>query len=498
MSVNPLLDYFNNSVAKPLVKTGSEACCATKSLGKRVYQAGSAIISGLGNFPFYGVAASFGNRYSSAFGSLVGGCEASSYFLFRIRNFEDLREKFFGVGSEPVVPLASEHEPELGQSPRVVGGDQPLLHPGALSSDDVKPKSSHCCSKWKSIAIKTGIAALGLAAQFPFMVLTYYANGQNLVYPALTGVCEASFTILSLLMSFKSGQKNTTDPELENKRHLFIRQIDRFLEELPSKYNDPSFVQKIEGIFSASPPRTEEERGQALLHLVIEAKGLPELRIGAWDGTFKKIAKGLGLFISLYLTTVNGAVSYKGVKTWKDDQEALAILTTVFVSLANIKFLGKLCMDSAVSYYEGLRNILKKQYRPPLAHAVSPVAFYIGRAISTQVSWLSFGTTGLGARDYIPKVGKALIAPAPISSALILTENLNWTGDEFLLWAMSKCDSKVNKFNYISKGLSKFKEIIANSDPQSLQRFLEGIPNLSEPVLSDQRTPLLTPHRTYS
>jgi hypothetical protein len=502
MSVNPLLDYFNNSVTKPLVKAGSEACCGTKSLGKRVYQVGAAAFSGIGNWPFYGVANTFGKSYSSGFGSWLGACEFGSYFTFRLRNFEEIRQKFFGGSNREVaVPVPIGQDPEnLGEDlpSALASGERRSIHSRVFSNSENVSKTSSSRFNWKDIAVKTGIAALGLIAQFPLMVLVYNGNGQNLVYPAITGLCEASFTILSLWLTLKSPKKPVVDgelnPGLEGNRKLLIGQIDRFLEELPSKFNDPFFTQKVEDIFASSPPQTEEQRGKALLDLVVDARGLPELRKGSWDGTLKNIAKGLGLFISLYLTTVNGAVSYKGVKDWRSDQETLAILTTAFVGLANLKLLNKMCMDSATSYYEGLRDIIKGQYRPPLAHAVSPKAWYIGRAVSTVCSWFSFGTTAIGARDYIPKVGSGLIAPAPLSSALLLNENMNWSADDLLLWAKSKCDSKVEKFNHINSSLQNFREVILNSNPQALQRFVDLLPNLRipvPPVSQDPRTPLL-------
>lgn len=509
MSINPLLDRFNSSVVRPLTNRGAEACCATQSLCKRVYQVGAAAFSGIGNWPFYGVADTFGKRYSSAFGSWLGACEFGSYFTFRLRNFEEIRQKFFiGSGNEIAEPAPIVQDPEsLGRiheredsadSPSAIGEDEKgLIHSGRAASSENISKPT-CCSKWKDIAIKTGIAALGLIAQFPLMVLVYNGNGQNPVYPAITGLCEASFTILSLWMTLKSSKKPVSDqrldPELEVNQKILIGQINRFLEELPSKYNDPIFAQKIEDVFSNSPPKTEEQRGKAILDLVIEARGLPKLRNGSWDGTFSNLAKGLGLFISLYLTTVNGAVSYQGVKAWKSSQEALAVLTTVFVGLANIKLLNKVCMDSATSYYQGFRDIIMGQYRPPLAHAVSPKAWYVGRAISTVGSWFGFGTTAVGARDYIPKVGNGLMVPAPLSSALLLNENLNWSADDFLLWAKSKCDSKAERFNHINNSLLKFREIVENSKPAALQRFLDQLPNLRtqiSPTQADPRTPLL-------
>lgn len=505
MSLNPLFDSFSRSVVRPLTTGASETCCAAKSLAKRVCQAGSAAFSGAGNWPFYGVAATFGSRYSSTLGNILGACEFTSYFTFRIRNFEEIRQKIFSDDSE----LAEGSPEDDIENSRSSSTMEETYIPSVVSEEDSKqailshssknkPKNTLCCSggKLKDIAFKTGIAALGLIAQFPLMVLVYYANGENLVYPMLSGVCEASFTILSLFLSFESSKKvispEQLNPELESKRTIIEKQINRFLEELPTKYKDPAFVQRIETIFSNHPPKTEEECGRALLDLVFEAQGLPEQRNGSWDGVLSNLSKGIGLLIAGYITTVNGAVTYKGVKAWRSDQEALAILTTVFVSLANIKLLTKLCMDSATGYYEGLRDIFKGQYRPPLACSVSPVAWGLGRMVSNALSWLSFGTTAISARDYIPKVGNALIAPAPLSSALLLNENLNAASDDLLLWGIGKVNPKAERFNHLRVNLSSFRDKIQTAGPQALRKFLSHTLNLHErsPQV-DVRTPLL-------
>lgn len=498
MSVNRLFDSFKNTVVSPVATKASEACCSTKSLGKKIYNVASTAFSGIGNWPFYGVAASFGNAYSSALGGILGGCEFGSYFAFRIRNFAEIRQKLFGGNSENE------------EAPAIEGRDSTVLRSVAideekeriLPSDSVRPNASKTtakpCANWKAIAMKTGIAALGIVAQFPIMVLAYYGNGENLFYPLVCGACEASFTILSLLLTFQSAKKSKAeaeiDSEIEDKRNLLVGQINRFLQELPSKYKDPIFAQKIDEIFSNHPPKSEEQRGKDLLQLVFQAKGLPPLRKGSWDSTLNNLAKGVGFLVSCYLTTVNGAVSYKGVKAWRDDQEALAVLTTIFVSLANVKLMTKLCMDSATSYFEGIRDLIKNQYRPPLAHAVSPIAWYLGRAISTIGSWLSFGTTATAARDYIPKVGTALIGPAPLSSALLLNENLNWSVDDAILWANSKCDSRAKQFTHLNDSFLKFKEKVQDASPETLRQFLDQVPDINESppkTPSDVRTPLL-------
>jgi hypothetical protein len=494
MSVNPLLSHFNQSVIGPLVKRGSEAYCATKSLGKRVYQVGAAAFSGIGNWPFYGVADTFGKSYSSGFGSWLGACEFGSYFTFRLRNFEEIRQKFFGGSdSEMAAPAPIEPDDEADLRVSLIPAERQGVHSG--NSPDSGDVRRACSSRFncRDIAFKTGVAALGMLAQFPLMVLVYQGNGENIVYPIITGLCEASFTILSLWLTLKSPKKPKVNEELnsgvEGNRKRLIAKINAFLEVLPSKFNDPVFAGRVEEIFASSSQQTEEERGMALLHLVVNAEGLSELEKGSWDGTLSPIAKGLGLLISLYLTTVNGAVSYQGVKDWRNDQEALAILTTVLVSLANIKLLNKVCVDSATSYYEGLRDLIKGQYRPPLAHAVSPKAWCIGRAVSTVLSWFSFGTTAIGARDYIPKAGKGLIAPAPLSSALLLNENMNWSADDFLLWAHSKCDPKVERFSHVNDSLLRFREIIENADPEILQTFLDSFPNFRASLLQNASSP---------
>ena len=331
----------------------------------------------------------------------------------------------------------------------------------------------HGSSNWKEISTKTAIAALGIIAQFPLMVLVYYGNGENLAYPILSGVCEASFTILSLLLTFQSSQKaiREGDPELDREKEKIIGQIDQFLKELPTQYKDPEFI------------RTIEEHSDSLWELVQSSERIPTPSKGST--VLSNGAKAIGLFIACYITTVNGAVSYKGVKAWREDQEVLAILTTIFVSLANIKLLSQLCMDSAVSSYESLRDLANNQYRLPLGHAVSPLAWWIGRVFSNAVALLSFGTTATAA-GYIPRVGNGLIAPAPFSSALLLNEHLNWTMDDLLLWTHSQCNPIVKKATHLNHSLTKFKEKIQDADSETLRQFLSF-----EQLSTDVTIPLL-------
>lgn len=457
MTANPVAVYFNHSVVRSPIE--GEAGC-NKSLSKRLFDVASAAFSGIGNWPFYGVAASFGNAYSRGFGSFLGACEFGSYFLFRIRNFEEIRQKFF---SKP-----SPQEAAMFQAPL-----------GNLDGREVQASS---CSRWREAAIKTASACLGLIAQFPIMVLVYYGNDENLAYPIITGVCEGSFTILSLLLSFQSASRDgeVLDPELQDQLVVFSGQIDRFLEELPARYEDPAFAAKIERMFADDPELSEEQRGNELLRLILEARGLPIPQAGVWDPIYEKIAKGLGVFITAYLTAANGAVTFKGVKKWKEDQTALASLMTILVSAANVKLLWKCCVDSSQSYYEGIRDLARGRFKPSLAFAMSPVSWIASRIATATMGWFSFGTTAISVRDYIPVVGNALIVPAPVSSAFLLRESLNGGADEGLVWARGKCDAKAKKFAHLQGSLSQFKEKMHKARPEYLREFFASM-NLERP-----------------
>lgn len=488
MSVNSLFSSFNMSVIQPLTRMGSESYCSLKSLPTKVYSISAAAFSAAGNWPYYGVAASFGNRYSSFFGNLLGVCEFGSYFAFRIRNFQEIREKLFS-GNRSVTPALAVESSSRVEMREVISDDGEKSKLTSVSSESTANQTVKNSWNWKAIALKTGIAALGLISQFPLMVLVYYGNGGILAYPILSGVCDASFTMLSLLLSLPKNQK--LDEDTIARREALVTQIDRFLEELPTKYRDPAFSQKIDEIFSQE--KSNEEQGKELLELVFEAQGLPELQKGRWDGAMSNLAKGIGYLISGYLTAVNGAVSYKGILAWKKDQAELAVITTILVSLANIKLLTNLCVNSAKNYYEGMRDIFKGQYRPPLACSVSPVSWFIGRSISNVVSWFSFGTNALGARDYFPKIGNALIWPAPLSSTLILNDTLAMTSDDILLWMHSKSNRNVQRISHINSGLQKFKEKIQNADTGELNGLLSQFTGriINQPRLADITTPLL-------
>ncbi len=479
MRVNPLFSDFKTIVRPPVI-VGSEPYCTTKSLGKRIYRAASVLISGSGNWSFYGVAASFGKKYSSGFGIFLGTSEFISYVIFRIRNFEQMRQQFVESDSQnEIAASARKEETPILSLPSEEEEKYQLLPSDSLKSDSVSPPHffSHC----KEIARKTTAAVLGIALQFPFMILAYKYNGRKWIYPVLTGACEGVFTILSLLTSFKFLQskfQGKLDPELEKKREWFAKQIDCFLEELPLKYKDPDFVKEIDTIFNSN--MTEEECGKALLSLVLKAKGLPEPQKGSWDSLWTPFAKGVGIFITLYLTFVNGAVSYKGVKDWKEDQEALAVLATIVVSLGNLKLLIDLCIGSAANFYEGLRDIMKGQYRIPLACAVSPVAWCLGRIASAFLSCTSFGTTAISASDYVPK-GENLVWPsAPISAALLLGGDLNETSDSLILFAKSKTNATIRQFALLHKHLLFFKRKVQNAHPKTLRIFFAQFPGPEE------------------
>lgn len=506
MFTNPL-SYFRHSDGQPPARSASEVCCsALKSAKKRIFDVSTAAFSGIGNWPFYGVAASFGNRYSSALGSFLGACEFGSYFLFRISNFREIRQKLFVQSSEnkeTILPLRNIESSDISLndlSTSELEDEKSIELRESNSLINKKTIPSSRSINWKGIAIKTAIAGLGIIAQFPIMVLVYYGNDKSLFYPLITGACEASFTILSLLMSFQSKQSTSPDkvidPALERKRKIVIELIDRFIEELPEKYKDPVFSQKIDDIFTNNSMKSNDERGRELLNLILEARGLPELEKGPYDKKMNKIATALGVLIAAYLTTVNGAVTYQGTIAAKPDAIALGVLATLFVSLANIKLLGKLCIDSAKSYYAGIRDIVKGQYRPPLACVTCPRKWLAGRVMSTALSWSSFGTTAVSARDYIPKAGNALISLAPTSSALLLGESLNETSDQFTSWINSRSDVKAKQFTNLSKSVLNFKELLQNADIEALGKYLRSVPDLNDlpprpRSISSITTPLL-------
>jgi hypothetical protein len=499
MSNLSLLNSFHSVVVSPLVERVSEKCCSAKSLGTKVYRIASTAFSGIGNWPFYGVAASFGNQYSPILGKILGGSEFASYFAFRISNFEEIRQKIFGGDSNTgSFSVKQSRSPSNAVVEDFDESKDPIHSKPLLKSENNEVPPPGCSSRWKTIAKNTGIAALGIIAQFPIMVLAYYGNGENLAYPLICGACEASFTILSLLLTFQSSKKNTenfeTDSKLIEKRNTLIAHINCFLEELPEKYKNPDFSKKVDSIFSRDDSKSDEERGKELLALIAEARGLPPVQKGAWNGALTNLAKGIGILIAGYLTTVNGAVSYKAVKAWKSDQDILALATTVLVGLANIKLLTKLCMDSAQDYYEGIRDVIKGQYRPPLAYSVSPIGWGVGRAFSTIGSWLSFGTTATAARDYIPQVGNAFIGPAPLSSALLLNQNLNSTADHFLLSLKSKWDSKTKQFAHLNDSITKFKQEVESADEAALDHIFRQVEDLGKPVvpIQSEYNPLLS------
>ena len=127
-------------------------------------------------------------------------------------------------------------------------------------------------------------------------------------------------------------------------------------------------------------------------------------------------------------------------------------------------------MDSATSSYEGARDLIKHQYRPPLAHAVAPAAWWVGRTLSNAVSWLSFGTTATAATE-IPKAGHILLAAAPVSSALLLNQDLNNMVDGALLQLLSRRDPKAKRFAQLQHRLMQLK-----TEPTDAARLLGAGP----------------------
>ncbi len=439
MRAHPLLSSASDIV--PLSTKTSEACCSLKSLSSKIYNVGSIAFSAAGNWPFFGAAATFGNRYSPVLGNLLGSCEFAAYFAFRIRNFQEVKEKLFS-GNKTIAPNSDAQNYSAMED--------------VLTDDNTK--FSHAAGSslhWKSVALKTGIAALGIVAQFPIMYLVYVGNGEQLAYPILSGVCEASFTILSLLMSLPKEQR--LEPEQALHLESVKNQIDRFLDKWPEKIRDPAFMQTVNQIFSDD--KSDEQRGRELLELVLKAEVGSLSPKTTCDRVGGNLAKAIGYLIASYLTVVNGAVSYRGVLAWKPDQVILATLTTITVSLANIQLLTSLCANSAKNYYEGARDYLTGQFRPPLAHSVSPACWYVGRILSNIVSWLSFGTTALGALNYFP-AGDIVCWPAPLSSALLLNDNLVMASDDTLLWIKSQCNSDISRIAHIHRALQKFRSNI--------------------------------------
>jgi|GEM_PF-4811880 len=131
------------------------------------YRVAAVALSAAGNFTFYNVARSFGDRYWEMLGPVMGVCEVGTYFVFRVKNFEDLR----------VLVLEGRSE----------GGWRCDRH-----------------------VAKVGVATvLGLVAQYPLAIMVYNAHGNRLVYPILCTGCEGAFSILSLLMSVR--QRNSEE-----------------------------------------------------------------------------------------------------------------------------------------------------------------------------------------------------------------------------------------------------------------------------------------------
>ena len=453
-----------------------------ESLKRSVFNIAAATFSGIGNWSFYGAAYSFGGPYSRAFGSVLGVSEFLSYFTFRLKNFDQIREEFSNDPSAkieiflPTPELSSVRSNPLAPSDSSVSA----LERGTNENDSATEPST--CN-WNDTAQKIALAGLGIAAQFPIMVLVYYGNNGNLVYPLITGVCEGSFTVLSLWMSLRSSKKLATNSEsdstFEDTRQSLLEQVDRLKEELALKYNDPVFEEQINSIFS--PKKTNGDRERELLGLILAAEGYPELDKGRFDHALQKLATGLGLFTAAYLTTVNGMVTYKGVLAWNPEQKALAGVATAVVCIANAEFLGRLCINSAKDYYEGIRDVAKGQYRAPLAGVVSPYKWLAGRVLSTTSSWLSWGTTALGARDYFPAPeNKVFIGPAPLSSALLLNGALNETADDVVLWACSS-DQKVKRFAHIQKCLLTFRARLETAEVKPLENYLQPLGYIDKP-----------------
>lgn len=519
MGINSaLFNCFTNSIVEPLSQRASQSrCCTWESTKNRIFYVGSAIFSGMGNWSFYGIAAAFGSRYSPSFGVFLGACEFTSYFLFRIKNFEDIRQQFSqeplqeemitpplpspsgaATSSDPTIQFQEEKRP-VASSSETIAIPMPAI---AREQEIITPPTRN----WKGVAIKVASAALGMITQIPFIYLSYKENG-NLLYPILTGACEGSFTILSLLMSARAlFSSKKIEPEIERKQKDLIKQINLFLEELPEKYRDFSFKQKINEIF-ANPLKPKEQRSRDLLNLIVNAKGSPQPTTGgSCTNVGRKLAICLGFLTACYLMYVNGWVTYRAMNALQNGEnsaredtgdtlpKAISIASAVSVGLANAYLLGKLCMDSAKNLYDSLRDLCTRQYRPPLAYSVSPITWSIGRVFSNALSWLSFGTTAISARDYVPVIGNALIFPAPLSSSLYLAEGLNEISDRVVL--KINCNSTTKQFYHLHQSLSLFRDRLETSSPQVLNRFFQYLPNFetvqtqpTEPA--NIKTPLL-------
>lgn len=366
--------------------TISENCDRSRLL----FQAGAAAFSAAGNWPFFGVAREFGNRYSKAAGMILGIAEFGSYWVFRMKNFEEIRQSMAGISGQ------------WGQS-------------------------------WQQTALHVGIAALGLVSQFPLMVLVYYGNGENWAYPALSGICEASFTVLSLLLTLHAREPNAAEG---------LALVDQALQDL-STYPIENYEALVEVV-----------QNRQIEGISRSDQGLVRSDMG------KQMASMIGLMVALYLTTVNGTVSYQGVKAIDSRLESVAIAATVLVSAANIALLAKCCMDSAVNYYEGGRDLIRGRYASPIAKQIAPKSWWTARAAAATFAWLAFGTTATAA-GYLPKVGSSFTAIAPLSAALLLNAQLNEVADACVLWT-HRGKEEVKQFQSLRKALLEWKEELQN------------------------------------
>lgn len=469
MGINPLFSTFTHTVIEPMTQDSPRKRCSMSSCTKRVFDVGAAAFAGLSNWPFY----RGNNTITSSFGTFLKVCEGSSRFLFSLSNFETVYRKF---SEEP---------------PKQVIKEIPLRELGDVEDpqeeDAMTPRSS-CCTK--QTAWKVAVASLALGAQIPFVLNAYYTEQGSWVFPLASGVCDAAFTIASLWKSRRAAPIPVTDDlrndagKIEQRKQEFLEQIDLFLEQLPINYRNDVFIGKLRSCLFNDPAFADGWRSEELLKLILSVQKETQVPFGSTNVTAGNVALGIGALIALYLTTARGALAYQGIVEWNRDLDVLAGFSAAIVSLANVRFLTKICMSSALSYYQTAREITTHRYTAPLAYAVSPCLWTAGRVVTTTLAWFSFGTTFSCMRDHIPKAGEVLSGFAPIASGILLHSTLNRVFDTFVLWQKSKCKHSARSAAHVQSALQRFKKQFENASLEDIRTFLNELPKPTDSILA--------------
>lgn len=430
---NTLLTYFGRTVTEPLAPDAQNGC--KSNLKGRVFTTASAMLSAVGNYSFYGVANSFGQTYNPYLGPLLGAAEATSYFLFRILNFQD-------IGNHFTSRLSSTKEGIVSKE-------------GATGKDLLK---------------NLAITVLGLTTQYPLMLLVYNANGKSLWSPIATGACEAAFTILSLL-KMSASSTNTGSEHIEQFRNQITQNITQFLDSLPSRFANEADRQQITDILQ----QPLANQPLALLHLIRQSQQGAD---APSSSALTNAAKAIGLLMAGYLTYVNGAVTYDGMDNWLGIAP-LSFLGAAVVSGANLYLLAAYCMIAAKDLTTGLRDLATGKYTPPLEGVLSPKIWRMGRIAATALAALSFGTTALSAKNYTPseEASTILTWAAPLSAILLLNSSLQKVSDRLVPRLDPTClqHPHANTFIHLKNSLEEFRKTIQEATPEALSHFAEEL-----------------------